>query len=123
MLFASIPFINVPCSKLLGCKSGGMNVLIPFMLQMCVSSQATGQVIQEKTPYENYPTHKNSVDVFNGPDACMGWNPRGRPGREHAAPVQLTRKASKVAIYSSTQWKAATETDPQNAFKSTHYLL
>ena len=87
-------------------------------MQMYASAYASVPVVHVKTPFERAVREKNQSDVFVLPNATFGWKARTKGSRQGASAVQLTRKASKVAVYAATQMLAATNTDDLPCFTS-----
>lgn len=87
-------------------------------LQMFMSAQSSGSVIQMKSAYERSEPEKNAVDVFTKPETTMGWMPRCRGDRHEPSNVLLSRQAGKVAVYATTQLQCATQSDDMPAFRS-----
>ena len=80
---------------------------------------ADGTILQSKTPYPDGIRHLSCADVFVHAEATMPWCGRSGPSNTDPSECRLTEEASLWAIFASSQYAIAAQTDPLSAFKST----
>jgi hypothetical protein len=87
-------------------------------MQMLLSAAGNGAVQSEAAAFECEAKEKGQHEAFTSLNATWKWKPRAKLGRSDAPAVQFTRKALKVALYGTTQFTCANETDCVQQFKS-----
>jgi hypothetical protein len=87
---------------------------------MLLSAAGHGAVQCEAAAFECEAKEKGQHESFTSLNATWKWKPRAKLGRSDAPAVQFTPKALKVALYGTTQFICANETDCVQQFKSAH---